>query len=150
MYNLNSGTSSNPFFLYLIYFLFFGSLVIFSVLINRLFLKFSNSLGIRNLSNDNVIRWGATSKPAFGGISFYILFLLSISFYNLLPISEENFLNKDLIGLLLATSLGFLIGLADDAYNTNPLFKFIGQFQCANILIFMNVIIDITPFSIFN
>ena len=38
-----------------------------------------------------------------------------------------------------------LIGLADDAYNTNPLVKFIGQFTCANLLVTTNFQILLTP-----
>jgi UDP-GlcNAc:undecaprenyl-phosphate GlcNAc-1-phosphate transferase len=49
-----------------------------------------------------------------------------------------------------ASSLGFLLGLADDAYNTNPLVKFIGQFTCANLLITTGYIIHITPFQEIN
>ena len=48
---------------------------IFSFLINNLFLKFVKTLGIRN-QDDTVIRWGSQSKPAVGGFSFYIIFLL--------------------------------------------------------------------------
>ncbi|MBK9628064.1 MAG: hypothetical protein IPO56_10290 [Flavobacteriales bacterium] len=39
------------------------------------------------------------------------------------------------LGLLAATSLGFLMGLADDAYNTNPVLKFLAQVACGGILI---------------
>ena len=41
-----------------------------SILINGLLLKFSLSLGMKNDSSQ--VRWAAASKPAFGGISFYI------------------------------------------------------------------------------
>lgn len=99
---------------------------------------------MRNL-HDDLIRWGPQSKPALGGISFYIIFLFSLSAYILLPIETEGTLNKQLIGLLLAVTLGFLIGLTDDAYNTNPFLKFLGQFTCANILVSMGISINVTP-----
>jgi hypothetical protein len=35
--------------------------------------------------------------------------------------------DKQIIGIVAATSLGFLAGLYDDAFNTNPLLKFILQ-----------------------
>ena len=45
------------------------------------------------------------------------------------------------MGIMAASSLGFILGLADDAYNTNPLVKFIGQLSCAFILILSDVYI---------
>jgi UDP-GlcNAc:undecaprenyl-phosphate GlcNAc-1-phosphate transferase len=60
------------------------------------------------------------------------------------PASESGLFNKQLVGLMAASSLGFLLGLADDAYNTNPLVKFIGQFTCANLLITTGYIIDVS------
>jgi UDP-GlcNAc:undecaprenyl-phosphate GlcNAc-1-phosphate transferase len=48
------------------------------------------------------------------------------------------------MGIMTASALGFLLGLADDAYNTNPLVKFIGQLSCAFILILSDVYIPAT------
>lgn len=138
---------SENIFYSLLYFIFFIFLVIFSVLINRLFLKFSKNLGARNVRNENLIRWSPQAKPSVGGITFYIIFLLSISCYNILPIPHKLFINQQLLGILLASSVGFMIGLADDAYNTIPLLKFIGQFICAGILISTGVVIEISPFQ---
>ena len=113
--------------------IFLGSLI-FSILINRIFIKFSKNLGIRNL-DDQVIRWNTTSKPAFGGISFFIVFLLIFSGYQIFfPKSNSSF-NLQLIGMISACSLGFLVGLADDAFNTNPTLKFLAQVSCSIILI---------------
>ena len=129
---------------------FFICAVIFSFLINKLFLKFSKTLGIRNINDGTVIRWGAMSKPAFGGISFYIIFLLSIAsysfFFNLGPVV----LNKGFVGILLAITIGFLMGLADDAYNTKPILKFLVQFFCGVILILADIYIQITPYPLLN
>ncbi len=114
----------------------------FSILINRIFLKFSKNLGIRNI-DDKVIRWNTTSKPAFGGISFFIVFLLVLTVG---PYLFNGFLlasNLKLIGILIACAVGFLIGLTDDAYNTNPAFKSIGQALCAIILITTGNSIDV-------
>ncbi|MBK6445765.1 MAG: undecaprenyl/decaprenyl-phosphate alpha-N-acetylglucosaminyl 1-phosphate transferase [Bacteroidetes bacterium] len=113
--------------------LFFLVSIIFSFLINRLFLKFVRTLGIRN-QDDTVIRWGSQSKPAVGGFSFYIIYLLSVITYSIFFDSNQVFLSKEFIGILLATMLGFLLGLADDAYNTKPFLKFLTQVTCAVIL----------------
>ncbi len=121
----------------LFYSLFFVISICFSVLINFLILRFSRNLGMRNVKNNQFggVRWGSTSKPSVGGFSFYIVFLISISVLGVIPLEQQGPFNKQLIGILASCSVGFLLGLADDAYNTNPLVKFIGQFTCANLLL---------------
>ncbi len=118
----------------LFYISFFIILIGFSALINGLFLKFARTLGMRNQNNNNeetIIRWASTSKPAFGGISFYILFLFSF----IVAAFKHNLIDTQILGILVSVSLGFMIGLADDAYNTKPLLKFLGQVLCAVILV---------------
>lgn len=131
---------------YLITFLalFFLISAFFSFLINWLFLKFSFNLGARTEGEMNQVRWSANIKPAIGGISFFIVFLISISVIGTLPRQTDYLLDKHLIGIIASTSLGFILGLADDAYNTNPLAKFILQLSCAFILIISDVYIRIS------
>ncbi len=105
-----------------------------SFLINKLFLSFSKNLGGRN-KNDNMVRWSSTTKPAFGGISFFIVFLLSYAAYPIIFKDVEEITTLSALGIILASTLAFLMGLADDAYNTNPSLKFIVQFACAILLI---------------
>ena len=113
-----------------------------------MFLRFAKSLGIRNhKDNDTIVRWGNTSKPAFGGISFYILFLLSFSVYS---IFFDITLDKQLLGILIASSVGFLVGLADDAYNTKPLLKLAGQIIAAVVLVLTDNIIYLFDNDVFN
>ena len=134
------------FVVYLLYFIVSG---IFSFLINNLFLKFVKTLGIRN-QDDTVIRWGSQSKPAVGGFSFYIIFLLSIIIYPVFFDSSQVFLNKQFIGILLAGMLGFLLGLADDAYNTRPLLKLFTQITCGIILLVTGSEITLSYVNIIN
>src|SRR5689334_16510220 len=82
--------------------------IIFSLLINKLFLNFVKTLGIRN-HDGTVIRWSSQSKPALGGFSFYVIYLLSIISFSILFDTNKVFLNKEFIGVLLATMLGFLL-----------------------------------------
>ena len=77
----------------------------------------------------------STSKPAFGGISFFIVFLLTLSFYEIAFPKHHSPFNIELVGIVVATSVGFLVGLADDAFNTNPSLKLIAQAICALILV---------------
>jgi UDP-GlcNAc:undecaprenyl-phosphate GlcNAc-1-phosphate transferase len=132
---------SQYWFVFLVFFLSIS--ILFSIVINWLFLRLSINLGSRN-SNKDQIRWAASVKPSLGGFSFFIVFLISISFIGALPRENELFVDKGLLGLTAASTLGFLIGLADDAYNTNPLVKFIGQLTCSFILIVSDVYIHFT------
>ncbi|MCB0764879.1 MAG: hypothetical protein KDB84_09250, partial [Flavobacteriales bacterium] len=111
--------------LFLIYSGLFFAALVFSLLINSVFMRFARNLGIRE-QDQALVRWSASHKPAFGGIGFFILFLVSFTLYGVLfPGQSAAALRPDLLGLLAATSLGFLMGLADDAYNTRPLLKFL-------------------------
>lgn len=128
--------------------IFFIVAIAFSLLINGLFLKFSRTMGTKNNANGTEIRWGSTSKPAFGGISFYIVFLLSFAVYAIIFASKD--IDLEFFGVLIAASIGFLIGLADDAYNTKPILKFSGQFACAFVLIATNNYIHLFENNIIN
>jgi UDP-GlcNAc:undecaprenyl-phosphate/decaprenyl-phosphate GlcNAc-1-phosphate transferase len=131
------------------YGLFFFACLVFSLLINSLLIKFVRTLGIRD-KEDTIIRWGSQSKPAIGGISFYIIFLLSIIAYSFFLQISFNFLNLKFIGILFASTLGFLLGLFDDAYNTKPLIKLFTQITCSLILISTNIYIHLFDSEILN
>jgi UDP-GlcNAc:undecaprenyl-phosphate GlcNAc-1-phosphate transferase len=138
---------NNP--LYLKYTLFLLGSLIFAILINSLFLRFVKTLGIRNTS-ETIIRWSPESKPALGGITFYIVFLLSGAVYPLFFGTSDLVLSMKSIGILAATSLGFLMGLADDAYNTRPILKSITQLICALILISTGTQIELFHHDVIN
>lgn len=131
---------------FIFFFIFTGA---FSFLINGVFLKFSKNLGMRNI-DESAIRWATQTKPALGGISFYLIFLISIVFYKIFFTSPEVKLDIELIGTISASTLGFMMGLADDAYNTKPLLKFMVQVSCGIILILTNNFIRIFPYEILN
>lgn len=134
----------------ILYTLFFASAVIFSLMINVLFLRFFKTLGIRNNADGTVIRWGTLSKPSIGGITFYIIFLLSLASYSILFEPNQNTYQLGFVGLLLSCGAGFIIGLADDAYNTRPWLKFGIQLLCGLILIATGISIQIFPNEIAN
>ena len=124
------------------YILFFLCAFGFSFLINALFLRFARTLGIRD-KKETIIRWASTSKPAFGGISFYIVFLISLACYSMFFQAQEVLLNKKIVGLLGTATLAFMMGLADDAYNTRPLLKLFVQILCGLILCYSGIHIGI-------
>ena len=129
-------------YLLIIYSSYFLSTVILSFLINGLFLKFVSTLGIRNPS-DAVIRWSSATKPSLGGISFFVIFLLSVASYSIFFEQTKILFNKHLLGLLASCTLAFLMGLADDAYNTKPFLKLMIQICCVIILISTGTYISI-------
>ncbi|MCX7745105.1 MAG: undecaprenyl/decaprenyl-phosphate alpha-N-acetylglucosaminyl 1-phosphate transferase [Flavobacteriales bacterium] len=131
------------------YCLFFIALLAFNLLINSILLKFATNLGVRNYS-ENVIRWTLQTKPSLGGFGFYIAFLISLIFFMIFEGNTEIFARKEYLGILAVSSLGFLMGLADDAYNTKPILKFSVQFLCGIILVYTGNFIQITPWHGFN
>jgi UDP-GlcNAc:undecaprenyl-phosphate/decaprenyl-phosphate GlcNAc-1-phosphate transferase len=119
----------------LISLLFFSFVV--SLLINYILLKFARTLGIRARVSTE-IRWDPKHKPSLGGISFYLSFLFSFIFLALINPDFSNF-RWTVFGFLLASSLAFLMGLADDAFNTQPLLKLITQIVCSLILVYSGI-----------
>jgi len=124
--------------------LFFIVILAFSIVMNNILLKFSTNLGTRGTS-DSMIRWNAQSKPALGGISFYIIFLMSMVFEILIISGTTLNYNKELLIFLGVCSLGFIMGLSDDAYNTTPLLKFSVQLACGLLFIYSGNYIKIFP-----
>jgi UDP-GlcNAc:undecaprenyl-phosphate GlcNAc-1-phosphate transferase len=118
-----------------------------SLLCNGLLLKFSETLGIRN-KNDVVIRWSNQSKPSLGGVSFFMVFVFSTIACVMLE-SESNIFHNAVIGyeftgLFGAASLAFLMGLADDAYNTRPYAKLFVQVFCGLTFIVTGTLLQVT------
>lgn len=136
-------------YLLLIYGAYFISMVILSFLINGLFLKFATTLGIRN-PDETIIRWSPQAKPSLGGISFFIIFLISFASYPIFFEQSKVLFSRPLLGILAACTLAFLMGLSDDAYNTKPLLKLIIQIFCGLILISTGTYINIFESSIIN
>lgn len=132
----------------LIYLLAFAVFLILSVSICRLLLRFSANLGGR--TQGTMPRWNVQVKPAVGGIAFFIMFLFGFAVLGVFPEDSLTLSSLQLAGLFAATTLAFLIGLADDAYNTKPVLKFLGQFTCANILYFTDVSILLGPSDVIN
>ncbi|MBL4593233.1 MAG: undecaprenyl/decaprenyl-phosphate alpha-N-acetylglucosaminyl 1-phosphate transferase [Flavobacteriales bacterium] len=112
-------------------------------------LRFVKTLGIRNES-ETVIRWSDQVKPALGGLTFYIIFLLSIILHSFIFSYSGSNIDFKFTGIVGATSLGFLMGLSDDAYNTRPVLKFLTQVLCGVILIYSGTFIDIFDSNILN
>jgi len=140
----------NIYFQFLIYISFFIIALGFSVLVNLLLLNFSKTYGIKDNQLPEQVRWQSGSKPTLGGISFFIVFLLSVSSYFILPYHSDSFFGRELFAMLGACTLGFLIGLYDDTYHMKPSFKFLGQIACGLFIVSMGIFIPLTPYNFVN
>lgn len=139
---------NSPYYIYIIYGV---ASFIFCLILNRLLLKFAKSIGPKEKKNNNgLIRWATQNKPALGGISFFLIFLISFVFYFILPFVEEAMSGYEMLALMSSVTLAFTIGLFDDAYNSIPFSKFAGQLLCAIIMIVFGVYINATPFALLN
>lgn len=118
----------------ILYIFFFFATTAFSLLVNSILLRFVKTLGTKNQPGASV-RWSAQTKPAIGGLSFFIIFFISFSVYSIAFDARDVFESKRIIGLLAAGVIGFLMGLTDDAYNTRPILKFLAQVMCGVIFI---------------
>lgn len=107
---------------------FFIGMIIFSYVMNTTLLRLIKTLGVRDSAN--LVRWSSRKKPAIGGIGFFIVFLLASGSYSIFFDPQEVFKNTGVLGVLGFTSIAFLMGLADDAYDTRPWMKFAVQFIC--------------------
>src|SRR5690606_28704596 len=63
--------------------------------------------------------------------------------YGLIPEVDSVLHTSDYIPFLLTITLGFVVGLADDAYTTKPFLKFVGQLACGFILLAFGVQINL-------
>jgi UDP-GlcNAc:undecaprenyl-phosphate GlcNAc-1-phosphate transferase len=109
--------------------------MLLAIVSNVILLRFSQTLGIRN-KNDVVIRWSNQSKPSLGGVSFFVVFVFAAIAYSIVFGEDRNvFQNPGFVGLFAAGSIAFLMGLADDAYNTRPMIKLTTQILCGTFLV---------------
>jgi UDP-GlcNAc:undecaprenyl-phosphate GlcNAc-1-phosphate transferase len=116
--------------------------------LNRFFLNRPLKFLVKK-ANKSAVRWSSQSKPIFGGITFFSIFLLGFISYML--IVDNNILtNPKYIALFITVTLSFFMGLADDIINTPPSFKFIIQVLNAIIFISLDVYIIISPIPVLN
>ena len=97
-----------------------------------------------------MIRWNTEAKPSLGGISFFISFLFAIILYSIVFGDSDIFRNVKLLGFFGAACLAFIMGLADDAYNTRPLLKFLAQVCCGLFIVFTGTSITFFDNAILN
>ncbi len=140
--------SSEVYHITLYTFFFFG-MTAFALLINSILLRFVKTLGTKNQPGA-VVRWSSETKPAIGGLAFFILFLISFWVYSIVFDANQVFNSAPILGLLIASTMGFVMGLTDDAYNTRPYLKLTVQILCGVILALTGSHIEIFDETILN
>lgn len=116
---------------------------------NSLVINFAKTLGIRN-KNDVTVRWSEESKPSLGGISLFFIFLVSGFVFALLFTEELAVIKIEFIGIIVATSLAFAMGISDDAYDTRPLLKLSVQIACGVLFAYSGNRIELSSSDFFN
>ncbi|PLX23024.1 MAG: hypothetical protein C0599_05080 [Salinivirgaceae bacterium] len=121
--------------------LFFAYTFILGFLIHKYLISRSQKYNIHK-ANTSAIRWEQQSKPIFGGITFFALFIFAIINY-IAFFDSSIIVSGPVIAIILSITISFLMGLADDLLNTPPLFKFGMQVSVAIILIYFGIYINI-------
>ncbi|MFM7596352.1 MAG: MraY family glycosyltransferase [Flavobacteriales bacterium] len=108
-----------------------------------LLLGFSKSLGIRS-KNDIQVRWSNTSKPSLGGIAIFVSVFISTIIYLISHPTQNIFGDQRFLYFFIGVSLAFIMGLADDAFNTRPLIKLFTQFLCGLSVVASQLLIPLS------
>lgn len=114
---------------------------IFGVFLVPLVINFSKKEGLVDLPNERKIHKIPVSR--LGGVAIWastMLTFLSLVFLSYYPYGSL------LSGILLGSSLMFLLGLVDDVYNLNAKFKLFIQLSIATIVYLLGVKISSIPF----
>lgn len=135
--------------LIILFVFFFCGMTAFALLINSILLRFVKTLGTKNQPGA-IVRWSEETKPAIGGLAFFIIFLISICVYAVAFDPNYVFSSAPILGLLVAGTMGFILGLTDDAYNTRPVLKFTVQVICGIILLITGTKIEAFEYDILN
>lgn len=135
--------------LIILFVFFFCGMTAFALLINSILLRFVKTLGTKNQPGA-VVRWSEETKPAIGGLAFFIIFLISICVYSVAFDPNHVFRSAPILGLLIAGTMGFILGLTDDAYNTRPVLKFTVQVICGIILLVTGTKIEAFEYDMLN
>lgn len=119
-----------------------------AIAINIFFIKRPLKFLVKK-ANISAIRWSSQSKPVFGGIGFFVVFIgiiIILSFTS----GVSLYSNPEYFTVLLVVILAFFMGLADDIMSTPPMFKFGVQFLCALVFIFNGFYIQLSSYEIIN
>lgn len=126
-----------------------SGIFIFSMVMYALFSYFALSFGVRDFQKAEINRWNTHHKPSVGGFVFYIIFLF-IMIIASLNADFPSYQKINILGIWSTATIAFLVGFADDTFNTQPIIKSSSQLACALILIFTKNHINIFDHQILN
>jgi UDP-GlcNAc:undecaprenyl-phosphate/decaprenyl-phosphate GlcNAc-1-phosphate transferase len=99
-------------------------------------------------------RWHMKATPMMGGVAVFGGFLVGcvVALWRLLAggTSAELISNKGLFGIIIASTMMFVVGLIDDKFKLRPATKLIGQAFAAAIVVSAGVEYPITPWEVVN
>ncbi|HOE91466.1 MAG TPA: MraY family glycosyltransferase [Candidatus Cloacimonadota bacterium] len=113
-------------------------ILILSFILIPLNIKFSHKVGFVSIPNNRSVH--SKVMPSSGGLSFAIPIILAEIL--LILIVQDPFLKKNLIGLVIGSSLILFLGIIDDKYNLNAKAKLICQLSIAIIMFFLGFRIE--------
>ncbi len=122
------------------YLIIYGASLLIAIGVNYFLLKKYAEWGVKDHEEEGQERWVSITKPAVGGIGFFIMFVIAFA-YVILTKSFTSF-NLPVIGFIFATIIGFTTGLIDDRKAMPPWFKFAGQILCGLVLYFSGIFIE--------
>lgn len=137
----------------------FGFITILACIALNAFLLRYLKQGVRSeqaLVQADWVRWAATPKPAIGGIGFFVAFVGSLLGYALLYCLDNPYITIPLanwqpfIAFVAACTIGFAIGLIDDARQIRPLAKFAGQLASGLLFIAGGMYIPLSDYYVVN
>lgn len=120
--------------------IFFIITLFLTLLMHRFFVIRAEKYKIKK-TNISAERWGSQTKPILGGVTFYGSFIFALLVFVFLH-GLDNLLIPEVFGIIIAVTISFMMGFADDLLNTPPGFKFFFQFLAAVILIFSGIYIN--------
>jgi UDP-GlcNAc:undecaprenyl-phosphate GlcNAc-1-phosphate transferase len=130
---------------YLKYGLIFFSALLLSIGLVPVCAYFSKKLGILDQPDDK-LKKHARAVPYFGGVAIYLAFFITLVIYQLHTFHTL----KGITGIILAGSLAFALGLADDIKKLSIPFKFCVQILAAIILVIFGIKIQFMSSEILN
>ncbi|MBZ9578191.1 hypothetical protein KJA13_04180 [Patescibacteria group bacterium] len=119
----------------MVYAIAFASALILSLSLTPIIIKITYKFCW--VAKPNQLRWHKNATPLLGGIGIYIAFLIPLFFFIKI--------DKTIAGLLLGTSLIFLIGLIDDILHIKPQLKLISQIFASCIILAFGINFEIIP-----
>jgi UDP-GlcNAc:undecaprenyl-phosphate GlcNAc-1-phosphate transferase len=85
------------------------------------------------------LRWHKNTTPVLGGVGIYVAFLIPLLFFVKI--------DRTIAGLLIGTSVIFLVGLFDDIFQISPQLKLIGQIVSACVILAFGITLEVIPLA---